>query len=243
MKQNKGIIDVHSHIIPKADDGSRYIGETLELLKASYRQGVRGIIATPHYIRGHNKMDAGTIRKKVSDIQELARRIAPDLTIYSGQELLYFDGSVEYLKTGRILTLGEARYVLVEFLPSVPYGEVFMAVRNLMLAGYFPILAHIERYQCLRKEGCVEELIHAGAYMQMNFKSLVGMKHLAERAWCRKMLLEGKIHLLGSDMHRLEYRPPEIEKTTAWITKRGGEELFEKLTWKNPSKVLSGELI
>ena len=243
MTEVKGIIDVHSHIIPKADDGSRYMGETLELLKAAYRQGVRGVVATPHFIRGHNKMDSDTILKKVSKLQTLASQIASDLTIYTGHELLYFDGAVEYLKAGRILTLGGTRYVLVEFLPSVPYGEIFMAVRNLMFAGYFPVLAHVERYQCLRKKGCVEELIHAGAYMQMNFKSLVGIKRLADRSWCRKVLLEGKIHLLGSDMHRLEYRPPEIEKTTTWITKRGGTELLENLTWKNPSKVLSGELI
>ena len=45
MTEVKGIIDVYSHIIPKADDSSRYMGETLELLKAVYRQGVRGAIS------------------------------------------------------------------------------------------------------------------------------------------------------------------------------------------------------
>ena len=95
------------------------------------------------------------------------------MKLYQGQEILYFDGVTEKLASGEILTLGETRYVLVEFMPGVPYNEIFLAVRSLIMSGYFPVLAHIERYQCLRKSEAIDELIHAGAYMPVSYTHLI----------------------------------------------------------------------
>lgn len=238
-----GMVDVHSHIIPKADDGSRYLGETRSMLKAAYEQGFRGVIATPHFIHRHNRMDASQIREGLKKVETIAAEIDPDFKIYPGEEIYYFDGVVDALASGRALTLADTRYVLVEFSTSIAYKDIFQAVRRLTLARYIPVLAHIERYQCLRKKGCVEELIQVGAYMQMNFGSLSGLKHLPDRMWCRKMIQDGKIHLLGTDMHRLDYRPPDTAGAVEWIRKKAGQECLERLTCYQPAKLLAGELI
>lgn len=237
-----GIIDVHAHIIPKADDGSRYLGETRFMLKEAYAQGIRSVIATPHYLHRHNKMSAGQILDALEKVKKMAGEIAPDLTIYSGEELFYHDGIVEALQSGRALSLGGTRYVLIEFSTTVSYKEIYQAVRQLTLAGYIPVLAHIERFTCLRKSGCIEELIQAGAYMQMNYSSLSGINHPVDRIWCRKAVKKGNIHLLGSDMHRLDYRPPEIKKAVDWLLKDCKRETFERLTYYQPKKLLNGEL-
>lgn len=235
------LIDVHAHILPKVDDGSRYYGETRSMLKEAYQQGICKIIATPHYIHKHNKMKAPQILETVEKVRTLAKEIAPDLEIYPGEELFYYDGIVDALSAGRALTLAGTRYILVEFSTSIPYSDVFQAVRRMTLARYLPVLAHIERYQCLRRSGCVEELIQMGAYMQMNYSSLSGMRHLADRTWCRKMVQDGKIHLLGTDMHRLDHRPPDITKAVEWIEKKAGQECLERLACYHPSKLLAGE--
>ena len=65
-------------------------------------------------------------------------------------------------------------------------------------------------------------LFMQGAYMQMNYRCLSRLKGLSERNWCRKQVLEGRIHLLGTDMHRLDYRPPELAKSLEWLKKREG---------------------
>lgn len=65
-----GIIDVHAHIIPKADDGSRYLGETRFMLKEAYAQGIRSVIATPHYLHRHNKMSAGQILDALEKVKK-----------------------------------------------------------------------------------------------------------------------------------------------------------------------------
>lgn len=238
-EQAEGILDIHSHILPKADDGSRYFGETAELLRQAYSQGVRGVMATPHYIHRHNRMRAEELRETYEKLKEMTAEALPDLELYLGAELFYFEGAVEALESKRVYTLNGTRYVLVEFPVSISYGELFRAVRNLEQGGYLPVLAHIERYRCLREDkGLVEELIQTGAYMQMNYGSLTGLRHPGERAWCRSMVTEGRIHLLGSDMHRLNYRPPELESAVGWLKRKG---VFARLSVENPGRLLRGE--
>lgn len=242
-EQITGLIDIHSHILPKADDGSRYFGETRSMLKEAYRQGIRKVIATPHYIHKHNKMKVSQIAELHEKVRMLALEIAPDLEVFLGEELFYYDGIVDALTSGRALTMAGTRYILVEFNTSVSFGDLFQAVRRMTLARYLPVLAHIERYQCLRKPGCVEDLIRMGAYMQMNYSSLSGVHHLTDRRWCRKMVLDGKIHLLGTDMHRLDHRPPDITKAVEWLEKKAGQECLERLACYHPQKLLCGEPI
>lgn len=243
MEEIEGIIDVHAHILPKVDDGSRYMDETKLMLSEAYRQGIRGIIATPHYVDRHNRVDADVIREMVEQVQKAAGNIADDFKIYPGQEIFYYNGITDALESGKALTLAGTRYVLVEFSLSIPFQEIVRAVRRLLLARYIPVLAHIERYRCLRNPGSVEALIHAGAYMQMNYSSLTGLKHISDRRWCRRMVLAGNIHLLGTDMHRLNYRPPETEKAVKWIRKKAGQQCLDRLTRVHPGVVLSGSLI
>ena len=90
MLLDKGIIDVHAHILPGVDDGCRYIGETIELLKLAYEQGVSGVIATPHYVRGHNRADADRLREKMQLLREKAAEALPEMKLYQGQEILYY---------------------------------------------------------------------------------------------------------------------------------------------------------
>ena len=70
-----GIIDIHAHILPGIDDGSRDWDESRRMLEESYRQGIRYIIATPHYSRRGLNPDIYDLSEK---LKEEARRIAPD---------------------------------------------------------------------------------------------------------------------------------------------------------------------
>lgn len=111
-----GVIDVHAHILPGIDDGSRDWDESRRLLEESYRQGIRYIIATPHYSRRGLPSDIYDLSEK---LKEEARKIAPDFQIGLGQETYYHEGLIENLKNGRALTLDGSQYVLVEFEPTM----------------------------------------------------------------------------------------------------------------------------
>ena len=54
MKQ-LGYLDIHSHILPGIDDGSKDWEMTKQMLKMAYEQGVRQMIATPHNYPGNHK--------------------------------------------------------------------------------------------------------------------------------------------------------------------------------------------
>lgn len=212
-----GVIDVHAHILPGIDDGSRDWDESRRLLEESYRQGIRYIIATPHYSRRGLPSDIYDLSEK---LKEEARKIAPDFQIGLGQETYYHEGLIENLKNGRALTLDGSQYVLVEFEPQVPYMKMYQAVRKLTMARYIPIIAHVERYACLREDSNMSELVQCDCRLQMNFSSLKRNSILdKEVRWCRKQVMRDRVYCLGTDMHRMDYRKPDIEESFQWLVK------------------------
>ncbi|MGN0485189.1 MAG: CpsB/CapC family capsule biosynthesis tyrosine phosphatase [Lachnospiraceae bacterium] len=239
-----GIIDIHAHILPGIDDGARNWEESRRMLETAYRQGIRHIIATPHYSR-KGLLDG--IRELAGQLQKEAGKIAPDFFTYLGQETYYHDELVQHLKEGQGLTLAGSRYVLVEFDPQAPYLQLLQGVRQLTLARYIPVLAHVERYQCLRSDGRsdgrsdsrMEELAKYGCRMQMNFSSLES-KGLLDREvkWCRKQVLDRKIHYLGTDMHQMEYRKPDIQAAVSWMKTHISKREAAALLWKNSEIIL-----
>ena len=123
MTDQLEMIDIHAHILPGIDDGARNWEETGRLLEAAWAQGVRHIIATPHFSR---KTDMEQLRQLKAGVRELAHRKGLELEISLGQELRYFEELPLYLEQGRALTLAESRYALVEFKP----GDGFQTIRR-----------------------------------------------------------------------------------------------------------------
>lgn len=209
------IIDIHAHILPGVDDGARDWEESREMLREAYRQGIRHIVATPHYSRDGLPGDLPGLAER---LEKEALEIAPDYRISLGQETYYHEGLVENLREGKGLTLAGSRYVLVEFDPGVPYPDLFQAVRKMTMARYIPVIAHMERYACLREDENLPGLLQCDCRLQMNYSSLEG-KGIWDREalWCRRQVMEGRIWCLGTDMHRMDYRKPDMEGSLRWL--------------------------
>lgn len=234
-----GMIDIHAHILPGIDDGPETMEETRKMLLHAFGQGIRSIIATPHFFRRHYEPDVKRIYELVDAVQSEADTLTPGLVIYPGQEIMYFHEMEEYLLEHKLLTLAGTRYVLIEFQPTVVYSRLELALRKMMFAGYIPVLAHAERYFCLRQKGRLEELSVAGMLMQMNYESLETGRNFADRRWCRKMILENRFDFLGTDMHGTTHRTPDCNAALAWLRKKAGEERLRELTEEN-SRMLLG---
>ena len=204
--ETERITDLHCHILPDLDDGSRDLDMTLKMLDMAYTQGVRRIIATPHYHMGYVQNEPEKLLKVLKEVQEKIKKKYSDLELRPGNEIFYSDGVVDLLKEGKILPLGgeNSRYVLLEFSPQDTYSRIQEAVMKFIRAGYRPVLAHVERYQCLHKQKAhLEELQEQGVLFQVNYNSIKKNKWLFQ---------QGFVDLLSTDCHNEEERAPKIQE-------------------------------
>lgn len=231
------MIDIHTHILPGVDDGSRDWDMTLEMLKESFEAGVKKVIATPHYLPWKKNTKPEMIKQLCSEAQKkLLNKYGIVMDIYPGNEIYYNLSVIQKLKDGEVLTLAGSRYVLVEFTKEASCQMCFRAVRELEDNGYIPIIAHAERYAFLRSFQTLQELKQMDALIQMNIESCQGF--FLGGHWSKRCLLNKVVDFLCSDMHDLNRRIPFTEKQLHWIQKRIEPGYQTKLLCSNAQKVL-----
>lgn len=229
------ITDVHAHILPGIDDGAFNMEEAEAMLWQAYGQGIRKIIATPHFEKEQDLEHLLETRKK---LQKKAFEIHKQYRVFLGQEVFYYEGMIEDLARGKVLTMCGSKYALIEFSPRISYSIMLQNIRKIILARYVPIIAHMERYLCLREKGKVEELIKTGCILQMNYSSIVGSRFCKDIRWCRKQIAMENVHMMGTDMHHLCERGPEIKKALSWIKKHCGIKIYQDIVSNNAENIL-----
>ena len=150
---------------------------------------------------------------------------------------------IRLLEEDKLLTLADSNYVLIEFMPAVPYSEICTAVQNLSRTRYVPVIAHAERYRCLRKGKRLEELIGLDALIQMNYRSVGGSWHDVTARWCRDNLKKGNVHLMGTDMHNTGNRMPDTKEAMSWMRTHLDRKYLKKITKDNALRITENKLI
>lgn len=228
----KRIIDIHSHILPGVDDGAKTMEEALGTLMEAQRQGIEKIIVTPHYHPGRYIVTPAQIREKLALLSAECRTRNICVELYPGQECFYHSGMSDALLNGKALTMAGSRYVLVEFEPDCLYSYMASGLRELQSCGYRPILAHFERYRCLREWERLDELKERGTLLQMNFDTLLFGGSVFHRNPWKKAIENGLVDYLGSDCHGTHFRPLEtakaVRRLTAWINPASADELLHE---------------
>ena len=235
------IMDIHSHILPGLDDGAEDMQESIQMLDQAWRQGITEVVATPHYSFMYPNICPDRIRTLCREVQKRARQeLDADIRIIPGQEIMYSEDVVDLLEEGKLLSIGGSRHVLTEFRPDVSYSYIFRAVKDLVFAGYIPIIAHAERYGAVRTAGRVEELRGRGALIQLNSRSAGGKWYHDTTRWCRRLLRKEMVDLFGTDMHNIRERSPETKSAVEWMKKSLKEEYVERVLYKNGLGVIRG---
>ena len=138
------MIDIHTHIIPNVDDGSKSLEISRELLNLELKNHVKNVILTPH--QNEMNLDKENIKKKYLELKENVRDI--NINLYLGSEIYFYDNLSEDLKNDKIITMNDTKYVLIEFSTRFDVG-VIDKLYDIKVLGYIPIIAHIERYSYL----------------------------------------------------------------------------------------------
>lgn len=222
------MVDFHSHILPGMDDGSKSVEESLEMLRLARAQGVRRIVATPHFYPRRDTPEH--FLRKRRQAERLLRRAMqgredlPALTM--GAEVAYFRG-IGQSEAMDELTLRGTPYLLVEMPPS-PWTEgMYEELRTLHERGITPIIAHVDRYiGPWRSYGIPARLEKLPVLVQANAEFFL-RRNTASMAM--RMLKAGRIHLLGSDCHNLTDRKPNLGDAAERIRQKLGREALVEL--------------
>lgn len=217
------VIDFHTHVLPSVDDGSASVEQSIAMLKKLYAQGVECVVATPHFYPTHNSPERFLERRgeSVRALKQAMRETEDMPRLIVGAEVHFFDGisDCEFL---RDMAIEGTDCILVE-MPMKDWSD-----RNLQeLSGIrqkqklTPIIAHVDRYvRPIQGYRAFDRLSTLPVYIQVNagFFTKCTTRRLAIN-----LLVDGKIHLLGSDCHNLTDRAPNIDKAVAAITRALGD--------------------
>ena len=228
------IVDFHSHILPGIDDGSASVQESVAMLQLEAEQGIRHVVATPHFY-AHYETPEEFLQKRRRAEEQLCSAIAgiggfPQLTM--GAEVYFFRGISESEALSQ-LTIGQNHCILIEMPPAPWTDSMYRELENIWRRrGIRPIVAHIDRYiGPFRTHKIPERLAELPVLVQANAAFFLDR-------WTRGMALQllrrDRIQLLGSDCHNLTNRAPNLGKAVQVIEKHLDlQKLLQLRSWQD----------
>ncbi|MGE0354720.1 MAG: tyrosine-protein phosphatase [Gemmatimonadales bacterium] len=229
------MIDLHSHLLPGVDDGSRSVEQSVAVLREMARHGITDICLTPHLLA--SMAERGMPAPYDAAFDTLIRQAPASPRLHPGAEVMLDQPLDPVVGRDRRVTLGGTGYILVEFPRMVPAPAVIGGLESVCAAGLVPVLAHPERYVCCTVDR-VREWKALGALMQVDASTLLADRKRGTRA--RDLVAEGLADILAADNHgdgRL------ISTTCQVMAQRGGELQADLLGRLNPERILRNEPI
>lgn len=221
------MFDCHSHILPAIDDGSRSVEESMSMLRKFGGEGVKAILATPHFYPD-TKIEEFLVKREdaLGELVETMRECGEEIPrVLKGAEVLL---SVDTPKLPDLekLCIEGTKYILIE-LPYVNWSEwVYQAIYNIIAnRGLIPILAHIERYERVVSDiSKINRLLEMDVVVQVNAYSLLGSK----RSLALRLIKNNMVHVLGSDAHRAK-TAVGVREAYELVSKKLGKESADRL--------------
>lgn len=234
------MIDLHVHLLPGVDDGPGSLEAAVRMCHLAAEDGCTTLVATPH--QRHDRWWNG----EPGELERLRARLQDTLggepRVLLGAEIRVGEGLLEALDRGRaggVVPLAGSRYLLLEFSRVVPDPDPAGLVHELQVAGWRPILAHVEEIRWLAGDlELVRSLVIRGAALQVTGSNLRGRRGAAIQRRARRLLDEGLVHFLASDGHDPDTRPPGLAPARAAVARHWGEAVAELLTEINPRAVI-----
>jgi protein-tyrosine phosphatase len=235
------MIDLHCHILPGLDDGAKTLEEALEMARIAENDGIKTIVATPHFFRGDVFAgDVASIEEKRRDLIEALGKNGIQVEVKPGAEVHISHNLIEEIKKGRgSLVLNGSSYMFVEF----PSDHIFPGVKNLffdlMSEGITPIITHPERNSVFKENpGLLFDLVEAGALAQANSGSFLGLYGGKSAEVVLRFLEWNLIHFIASDGHSPRSIPPRLTGALERAESVVGKERALALVKDNPQAVL-----
>jgi protein-tyrosine phosphatase len=232
------VIDIHSHILPGLDDGSKSLEESVAMALMAAESGTTDIVASPHANQDY-KFDPREVERKISEVQAAVGDVPQ---IHYGCDFhLTMENIEDALRAPQKYSIDHHGYLLVEFsdfhIPKTADG-IFA---RMMQAGLTPIVTHPERNQLLQKRlPELEAWAAQGVLMQVTALSFLGRFGRTAKRFAEELMSHGMVHVVASDAHDTKWRTTDMRESRRYIEKQYGLEVTERIFEENPRSVLAG---
>ena len=236
------MIDLHTHILPDWDDGAADQAEAEQMIAVALEDGISKIVLTPHVYR---------MTKRGHDLEGLAGRVraflkqskAFGIDLFAGAEVYVHPGMIQNIKEYG-LSVNGSNYVFIELPAEHVPGGMTTLVFEMMLDGLIPIISHPERNAVFAQTPeILYELIRQGAIGQVTSQSITGGFGRKTQKVAESFLRHRLVHLIASDAHNAETRPPRLAEAVEMAAKMVGPTRAEAMVTTVPAAILGNEQI
>lgn len=234
------MIDLHSHILPGMDDGAIDVFDTIEMVRVAADSGITAMAATPHcdHPCGYANYYGKEYIDGLQQVREAVGNASLDVQILPGAEVFVSEDLPELLCSGKIMTLNQSRYLLVEFdFDEDPDFACFM-LEKIRKISAIPVIAHAERYRFVQKEPqVVYEWRKMGYPIQINKGSFQGRYGRKEAETAYLLMDHDLVSVIASDAHGPYIRTPYMREVYGELLERYSKEYLRMLFGVNPGRI------
>lgn len=214
------VADMHSHLIPSIDDGSKSMEDSLALIRKFSQLGYKKLITTPHIMSDFYKNTPQIILSGLKEVQKKVAEEKIPVEIQAAAEYYVDEEFENKLDRNELLAFGK-NYVLIELSYVYPPANIQQVIMKLIMAGYTPVLAHPERYPYWAgKFEEFQKLRDSGVLFQININSLNGHYSALACKMAHKLIDMNIYEFVGTDTHRMQHLDlVEQTKTDPYLQK------------------------
>ncbi len=236
------MIDIHCHILPGIDDGPDTMDESVAMCRMAEQDGIHTIVATPHFSPEMQHRTADDLFDRIGKLESALEREQIRVRILPGADVAIFPELPDRAARERHLTIGgTGKYLLAEF----PFGSVPRNwkdfLRALLDSGAVPVVTHPERHGWfLRHPEALYAIVEMGGMVQITAMSVTGGFGEDARRFCNFLLKHGLVHVIATDAHSIDSRPPLLSEAVNAASFQIPRERVMPLVTSIPAAIVEG---
>ena len=228
------------------DDGPQSLEESLSMANTAVEDGIHTIVATPHTLNGVYSNSTQEVSSKVDSLQDSLSKNHINLRICAGADVHLCPQMIERIEAGEAGTINNnGKYMLLELPSHAIIPGVKAEIFALKMKGITPIITHPERHPAINRDmDILYELVRMGALSQVTAMSITGDFGGAVRQCAEVLLRHRLVHVIASDAHSPDGRPPVLSRAVEEAAEIvGSYEEAVRMVKELPAAILSGERV